>query len=373
MSYKEKFFAQAFQLAELGRGKCGINPFVGALLVKEDRIIGSGYTQPCGQNHAEVETILKATESTAGAELYVTLEPCSYQGRTQPCTIAIINAGIKKVYAGIIDPNPLVNGKGFEILRAAGIEVKEGIWQKKIEKQLEYYLTFRREKRPFIFMKNGVSLDGKIATANGDSQWITSAPSREYSHRLRKEAGAVVTGIQTVLCDDPMLNVRLDGISEPVLRIILDSNLQIPPASKIVTTAGEIPTIIFKRDNYLNPEKEEYLINQGLQIKALPAELDGSLSLSALMTELNKLEHPVLMIEAGPKLNSSFLKAGLVDKIYYFIAPKILGGSNSIFADLGIDHLDKAITVKIDSLEKVGDDLLIIAYVENKTHTEVNL
>ncbi|MBW6515951.1 MAG: bifunctional diaminohydroxyphosphoribosylaminopyrimidine deaminase/5-amino-6-(5-phosphoribosylamino)uracil reductase RibD [Candidatus Cloacimonetes bacterium] len=363
MSFKESFFQQAYELAEQGRGKCGINPFVGALLVKDNRIIGSGFTQKCGKNHAEIEAILNARESTAGAELYVTLEPCCHQGRTPPCTDAIIKAGIKKVYAGIIDPNPLVSGKGFEKLRAAGIEVQDGFWQQKIEKQLEYYLTYRRKKRPFIFMKNAVSLDGKIATDAGDSKWISSTESREYSHLLRREAGAIITGIDTVLSDDPLLNVRLDGKSEPILRIILDSRLRIPLESKIVTTAQEIPTIVFKSEDHTDYNTEQMLTLKGVQVKSLPAVNYEYLSLPALIEELNKLELPVLMIEAGQKLCSSFLRAGLVDKIYYFISPKILGGKNSVFDELGIDTLAEAINIKIDKVETVGDDLLIIGYI----------
>lgn len=366
MGYREEFFRAAFELAEKGRGKSGINPFVGAILVKDDQIIGRGYTQACGGNHAEIEAILNATESTDGAELYVTLEPCCHFGRTPPCTGALIKAGIKRVYAGITDPNPLVNGKGFQALQDAGIEVQAGFMKEEIEQQLEYYLTNRAKHRPFIMMKNAVSLDGKIATAEGDSRWITTADSREYTHRLRREAGAVVTGIDTVLSDDPLLNVRLQGRSEPVLRIILDSRLRIPPDSQIVKTAVEIPTIIFKRDDYSEPEKEDLLKDHKIRILSLPAVNSVYLSLDALLEELYSMEIPLLLLEAGSRLSSSFLKAGLVDKIYYFIAPKLIGGHNTVLNDLGISKLQEAIDLRIERIERIDKDILLIGYPEYK-------
>lgn len=366
MSYREIFFKEAFELAEQGRGKSGINPFVGAVLVKDNKVIGRGFTQERGKNHAEVEAIANTSQTTTGADLYITLEPCCHYGKTPPCTDAIIKAGIKRVYAGITDPNPLVNGKGFNILRDAGIEVKTGYWHEKIEKQIEYYLKYRRENRPFIIMKNAVTLDGKIATEQGDSHWISCQASREYSHRLRKEAGAVITGIETVLSDDPLLNVRLGGQSEPILRIVLDSRLSIPLTSRIVKTSREIPTIIFKRDDYSNPDKEKVLIAQQVKVGSLAAESPEYLSLDSLIRELNRLELPVLLVEAGCKLSSSFLKARLVDKIYYFIAPKIVGGNNTVFNSLGIDSLEQAIYINIEKVEKIGDDQLIVGYPKYK-------
>ncbi len=361
--FQEQFFREAIQLGEQGRGRCGINPFIGALLVKDGRVIGRGYSQKCGKNHAEIEAILNAQESTEGADLYVTMEPCCHFGKTPPCTDAIVKAGIKRVYAGIKDPNPLVNGKGFEILKAAGIEVMSGFEEEKIKKQLEYYLTYRREHRPFIIMKNAVSLDSKIATGNGESQWISCPEARVYSHKLRQEAGAVLTGIETVLSDDPLLNVRLEDKVEPVLRIILDSRLRIPLDSKIVGTASEFPTIAFKRDDYSDPIKEKTLQEKNIQIKSVPPETEEFLSLTHLIDELNKLELPVILIEAGPRICSSFIRAGLVDKLYYFIAPKLIGGNQSVFDDLGVDRIAQSINIRIDSLEKVGNDLLIIGYV----------
>jgi diaminohydroxyphosphoribosylaminopyrimidine deaminase/5-amino-6-(5-phosphoribosylamino)uracil reductase len=364
--FQERFFWEAFNLAGQGRGKSGINPFVGAVIVKNGKIIGRGFTQESGKNHAEIEALLDAAESAGGAELYVTLEPCCHYGRTPPCTSAIIKAGIKKVYAGITDPNPQVNGKGFAALEAAGIIVEKGFWKEKIEKQLEYYLTYRRENRPFVMMKNAVTLDGKIATGTGDSKWISCPASREFSHRLRKEAGAVVTGIETVLSDDPLLNVRLGKEPQPVLRIILDSRLRIPLESKIVRTAAGIPTIIYKREDFTSAGKEKELREKGVTVLSLPALNSEYLSLKALMTDLLAKEIPVIMIEAGTRLSSSFLRAKLVDKIYYFISPIAVGGGQTVFKDLAVDTLSQAVKLKIDRIEQVGNDLLLIIYPQLK-------
>jgi diaminohydroxyphosphoribosylaminopyrimidine deaminase/5-amino-6-(5-phosphoribosylamino)uracil reductase len=364
MKFNEQFFQRAYELAEQGRKISGINPFVGAVIVKDGRIIGEGFTQPCGKNHAEIEALKNATEPVEGAELYVTMEPCCHQGRTPPCTDSIIKAGIVRVYAGITDPNPEVNGKGFDTLKAAGIEVHKGFWTEKIERQLERYLTLRKKHRPFVIMKNAVTLDGKIATSSGDSRWITSPESREYVHQLRKEAEVVVTGINTVIKDDPLFNIRLGDKSEPILRIILDSYLRIPLKSNIVKSAARIPTIIYKREDYENRSKEDKLTGKKITIGSLAAVDKNYLSLVALMRELNTLEVHTIMVEAGTELSSSFIRQKLVDKIYYFVAPKILGGKNSVFNALQIDTLERAIRLKPDKIEHIGDDLLVIGYLQ---------
>lgn len=360
--FEEKYFEEAYRLAERGRGRCGINPFVGAVLVRNNTIVGKGYTQECGKNHAEIEAITDAGKEAKGADLYVTLEPCCHQGKTPPCTTAIIKAGIERVYAGISDPNPVVNGKGFAELKAAGIEVTYGFGQKKIAKQLEYYLTYRRENRPFIMMKNAVSLDGKIAAQSGDAKWISSPESREYGHALRREAGTVVTGIETLLNDNPLLNVRLKDATEPVLRLIMDSRLRIPLDSEIVKTAGEIPTIVFKSEEYSDKNKEEKLLGFNVGIESLPSENKEYLSLISLMEFACSKEIPTILVEAGTRLSSSFLRGELVDKIYYFIAPKIIGGGNTVFDNLNIEKMSQALHIEIDKMETVGPDLLIIGY-----------
>jgi len=378
--YKEKYFALAFELAERGRGKCSPNPFVGAVIVKDGKIVGKGFTQPYGKDHAEVQAIKDAGKKCRNAEMYVTLEPCAHFGKTPPCADAIVKAGIKKVYAGIQDPNPLVNGKGFKKLKDAGIELKTGIWKDKIEKQIEYYLTYITKKRPFVFMKNAVSLDGKIATETGDAKWISGDKSRERTHLLRNEADVVLTGIGTVLQDDPLLNVRFPKTSEQSsdslafknfqtaeavhhpTRAILDSNLRISLDSKIVQTAEDIKTIIFVgadlNDKYGKIEK---LTAKNIEIVKISITSNG-LNLSEILSALYQRNYYSVMLEAGSRICSSFLREKLVDKIYYFVAPKIVGGNFSLFRELKIESMNEAVMLKIDSLEKSGEDILIIGY-----------
>ncbi|MFA7598928.1 MAG: bifunctional diaminohydroxyphosphoribosylaminopyrimidine deaminase/5-amino-6-(5-phosphoribosylamino)uracil reductase RibD [Candidatus Cloacimonas sp.] len=362
MGYEEKFFRMAFELAERGRGKCEPNPFVGALIVKNGRVIGSGYTQPYGKNHAEKEAILNATENTKGADLYVTLEPCVHYGKTPPCAEAIIEAGIKNVYAGIQDPNPLVNGKGFEHLRKAGINVETGFMQEEIEKQLECYLHYKKTERPFFIMKGGVSLDGKIATNKGESKWITSEKSRLRGQMLRREAGALITGIGTLLEDNPRLNIRLEGGIKPLIRIVLDSQLRIPADSNVANNADKNPTYVIKSVEHSDPKKEEALSAKGINIRSAPIGTDGRIELQAVIPILNELKIQTVLIEAGPKLCSAFLDAQLVDKLYYFVAPKIIGGHNSLFQYLDIQNLNEAVNLKIESIERIDEDLLIVCY-----------
>ena len=370
--FEEKYFKMAFELAERGRGKCSPNPFVGAVIVKNGKIVGKGFTQPYGKDHAEVRAIKDAGQNCQNAEMYVTLEPCAHFGKTPPCADAIIKAGIKKVYAGIQDPNPLVNGKGFQKLKNAGVEVHAGIWEDKIKKQIEYYLTFITKKRPFVIMKNAVSLDGKIATENGDAKWISGEESRKRTHMLRNEVDVVLTGIGTVLQDDPLLNVRLvndsqNDVQHPI-RAILDSNLMIPFDSKIVQSAKDIKTIIFIRKDLVGKEnKIEKLEALGLEIVPIASaemsvDFQNRLDLSEVLSELYVRKYYSIMIEAGSKVCSSFLEKKFVDKIYCFIAPKIVGGNFALFRELKIRSMSQSVKLKIDSIEKSGEDILIVAY-----------
>ena len=393
--FKEKYFKLAFNLAEQGRGKCSPNPFVGAVIVKDDKIIGQGFTQPYGKDHAEVQAIKDANESdwtskrslelrTNGAEMYVTLEPCAHFGKTPPCADAIIKAGIAKVYAGIKDPNEKVNGKGFQKLIDAGITVEYGINEDVIKKQLEYYITYITKKRPFVFMKNAVSKDGKIALSDGSPIQITGEESRKRVHQLRNETDVILTGIGTVLRDDPMLNVRFfshtehsrsatsdassssvknDKINNPT-RVILDSNLQIPINSKIAQTAKEIKTIVFVREDLRDAQdKIAELQSLGIELVKVSSS-DTGLNLKVILNELYKRNYYSVMIEAGSKICSSFIREKLVDKIYRFVAPKIIGGNFALFRELNDTEMKNVLNFKIESTEKVGEDILIISYPE---------
>lgn len=362
--FKEEYFTRAFNLAEKGRGKTSPNPFAGAVIVKNNRIVGEGYTQPCGQDHAEIQALKKAGAETKDAEMYVTLEPCSHYGKTPPCTEAIIKAGIKKVFAGIQDPNPKVNGSGFKRLKEAGIKVKKGLREKDIRKQLEYYLTYITRKRPFIIMKNAVSLDGNISTISGDSKWISSKEARKDTHILRNEVDGILTGSGTVEADDPLLNVRLsasDACRHP-LRFILDSNLKTSPNSKLAKSARQIKTVIFKDSAYQNPDKEKALLKHSVEIIGVSKDQNG-LDLTEILPKIYDFEITSLMIEAGAKVASSFMKSGFVDKLYYYIAPKIIGGNKSVFSELKLKKLKDCFKIDIDKIEKIGDDIKIIAYL----------
>jgi len=361
MSFNQIYFEKAFKLAEKGRGLTSPNPFVGAVLVKNNKIIGKGFTQPWGMDHAEIQAIKDANYKCEGADLYVTLEPCSHFGKTPPCADAIIKNKIKAVYAGIKDPNPKVNGNGFEKLKKAGIELVTDIWKKKVEKQLEYYLTFINNKRPFIFSKIATSFDGKISTSTGKSKWITNEQSRNYVHKLRAEADVLITGINTVLLDNPMLDTRYHSSKMNPIRIILDSNLNLPLDSKIAKTAKDIPTIIFTSQNQKNLNYFK-LRDIGLDIKEVTLE-NGKLNLNQIVQEIYSMNKYLIMIEAGNKINSSFLEKKLIDKIYHFIAPKILGGNNSIFKNFVIDEVKNSVKISDIEHSSFENDILFNYYL----------
>jgi len=363
MAYNEKYFELAYNLAEKGRGKTSPNPFVGAVIVKDDKIVGKGFTQSWGKDHAEIQAIKEAGDNCNNAEMYVTLEPCSHFGKTPPCSDQIIKAGISKVYAGMKDPNPLVNGKGFKKLKDANIEIVSGIWNDKIKKQLEYYLSYIKKERPFVVMKNAVSLDGKIATESGFSKWITGIEARKEVHLLRNEMDVIVTGIGTILNDNPLLNVRLENKSNHPVRVILDDNLRTPIDTKIVQTANDIQTFICKSEHYINQEKEIELKKWNVNVMSLPKSKNG-LDLKALLNELYKKNYYSVMIEAGDKLSSSFLREKLVDKIYYYIAPKIIGGDFGIFKNISIKDMNNVVNIEVEKLDKIEKDFRLIGYLK---------
>lgn len=355
--------SMAMEMAENARGKCSPNPFVGAILVKADKVIGQGWTREYGGDHAEVQAIKNAAESTVGAELYVTLEPCAHYGKTPPCANAIIAAGITKVYAGITDPNPLVNGKGFEMLRAAGIEVQTGILEPQITRQLEYFLTLINRKRPFIILKTAQTLDGRIAAADGSSRWITCEASRKFVHTLRQEVDVVLTGIGTVLKDDPLLNVRLGNTVKQPVRAILDTQLRMPVNSQIVQTAKTQKTLIYTSLTAANTDRAAILTGRGIEIIPISCTPDG-ISLSEVLADLGARKFYAVLVEAGSRLTSTLLRAGLADKLVTFIAPLLLGGEHTTTQNLGIENIQAAL--KLTSLEVVscGQDILITSYPE---------
>ncbi len=361
MDNHSQYMQKAIELAEQARGKCSPNPFVGAVIVKDSIIIGEGFTQEYGSDHAEVQAIKNATADCSGASMYVTLEPCSHFGKTPPCAKAIIDSGINSVIVGIKDPNPLVSGKGIQMLEDAGIKAETGLLADVITKQLEYYLTFITKKRPYVVLKTATTLGGRIAAEDGSSRWISCEDSRKRTHELREEADAIITGIGTVLNDNPMLNVRLDNPYKQPLRVILDTKCRLPLDCNIALTSDKQKTILFSAAEYVKPEKEKNLAALGVEI--VKTETSGThLNIDMILNELYNRNISAILLEAGSNLNSAFLNARLVDKIIMFIAPKLLGGNNMAWHNIGIDNIEKAIYLTDMGIEKSGSDFVLTGY-----------
>jgi len=349
---------RAIEIAEAGRGKTSPNPFVGCVIVKDGEIVGKGVTQKCGSDHAEIQALKSAEAKSWGAEMYVTLEPCCFQGRTPACTKAIIKAGISKVYIGIKDPNSRVNGKGIEQLKAAGIEVEEGLNSAEIETQLEYYLTNMKKQRPFVILKTAMTLDGYTAGEDSSSKWISGEQSRRIVHDLRSEVDAIITGIGTVIKDDPELNNRNEIKCKQPVRVVLDNNLRIPLDRKLVKSSLQQSTIVFCNKN-ADESKAIKLEEMGVEVIKQPVE---RLDAVEVLAELYAREISVVMLEAGETLSSNFERQGLIDKYYFFIAPQILGNGKKIFSLTEHEGMTQRHLLRYQSVSRIGDDILIIAY-----------
>jgi len=357
--YKEKWMRLALSLAKRGEGKVSPNPMVGAVLVKDGKLIAKGYHRYFGGPHAEIEALRKAKDKAKGATLYVTLEPCSHYGKTPPCTLAIIKAGVSKVIAATIDPNPLNSGRGIKILREKGIETEVGICEEKAKKLNESFFKFIREKIPFVTVKVGASLDGKIATFTGESKWITTEKSREVAHNLRNKFDAILVGINTVIKDDPKL---LPPSQRKFLRVILDSRLRVPLSSKVLKDQKKAPTLIFTTPK-ANLKKMRILKNEGIKINVV--ERGGKVPLKKVLSYLGEFGITSLLVEGGGEVIGSFFEENLVDKIYLFISPRIIGGKNSLswVGGKGIDSLDKSPKLKISSLKRINEDIFVEGYI----------
>ncbi len=360
-NYIETYLKLAIHTAEKARGKCSPNPFVGAVIVKKDSVIGSGYTQAYGSDHAEVHALKQAGKRAKGADMFVTLEPCSHYGKTPPCALAIIKAGIKRVFVGIIDPNPLVSGKGITMMQEAGIEVQYGFLEDEIRKQLEFYLCYTHKQRPFVTLKTALSWDGKYAAEDGSSRWITNDLSRRYVHKLRSWHEVILTGIKTILLDDPLLNVRLPAKPKQPVRAVLDPYLDIPMQSKFVATAGIFPSLVFCSNILLGTAKARLLNEIGVELCGLELR-EGLFDLQDVLTEIYHRKLYSVLLETGSGVAESFIKAGLVDKCLFFLGAMLIGGSKSTLSRLGIESIDKAITFKDFTLKKFGDTIMLSGY-----------
>lgn len=361
-----EYMQTALHLAEKGCGWTAPNPMVGAVIVKNGRIIGQGWHRKYGQLHAEREALNSCTESPKGSILYVTLEPCCHYGKQPPCVDAILESGISRVVTGCSDPNPLVAGKGIQSLREHGVEVTENILQKDCEQLNEVFFHYIRTKRPFVVMKYAMTMDGKIAACTGASKWITGDAARNHVQTQRHRYTAIMTGIGTVLADDPLLTCRIPGGKNPV-RIICDSTLRIPVCSRIVKTAGQIPTVI--ATCCTDPERHRIYEKNGCHI--LPVnEKDGHVNLLQLMEKLGQNKIDSILLEGGGALNWTALESGIVRKIQAYIAPKLFGGQTAKTPLEGIGVLSPADAFHLNEskITRLGDDFLIESEVSDYVH-----
>ena len=326
------FMERAIELAKKGGGKVHPNPLVGAVIVRNGEIVSEGFHHEYGNLHAERDALKNARENNidvSGCDMYVTLEPCCHQGKQPPCTQAVIESGISRVIIGSRDPNSLVNGKGVEALRKAGIEVVQDFMKDECDSLNDIFFHYIRTGMPYVAIKSAVTADGKTALSSGESKWITGESSRKHVHFLRGNYSCIMTGINTVLADDPMLNSRIDceGIKNPA-RLVIDSRLEIPFSSRLVRTASEIPLVVFTLKNQ-NEEKKNKLKEKSVLVVEVDPDCDGHVDLDQVLIWLGKNKYDSVLVESGGLLNSALLcrKKCLVNRLYLFIAPKIFGGT----------------------------------------------
>lgn len=359
----EYYMGLAINLARKGIGKVNPNPMVGAVIVKYNKIVGTGYHEKYGGKHAEINAIENSRESLNGSTMYVNLEPCSHFGKTPPCVDKIIENKINKVVIASVDPNPLVQGKGVKKLRDAGIEVKVGVLDEENKKLNEVFLKYIKNKKPFVVMKVAMSLDGKISTTTGQSKWISCDESRRYVHKLRSEVMSILVGINTVIKDNPMLDCRLENGKNPI-RIIVDTTLKIPIDSKIVSSSKSIRTIVVTT-KHSNRNVMKLLEDKGVEI--LTVNLKNNLvNLKEMINKLGELNIDSILIEGGSSLNYSAINENIVDKVQVYVAPIILGGESSKTPIGGQGVADIKEAFKLDKLEykQVGSDILIEGYLK---------
>ena len=361
------YMARVLNLAKLGVGYTNPNPLVGAVIVKNGKIIGEGYHKKYGEPHAEINAFNNATEDVTGATMYINLEPCSHFGKTPPCAQTIVKKGIKKVVISMKDPNPLVAGNGIKILKENGIEVITGVLKNEAEKLNEVFIKFITTGLPFCVLKTAMTLDGKIAACSGDSRWITNWESRQYVHEMRHHYSAIMVGIGTVLADDPMLTTRLkDRDGRNPIRIIVDSKGSIPLNAKVLKCDESTKTIIATTEA-IDKEKLKHIQETGVEVIITPFE-KGKVDLLYLMKSLGEKRIDSVLLEGGSTLNYSALKAGVVDKVLSFIGPKIIGGSSSKtpVGGEGIPYMRDAIHLKDTNVQKIKDDVIIEAYLKKE-------
>ena len=349
----------ALQNARAMKGQTDPNPLVGAVIVNDNRIVGIGAHMKPGEPHAEIHAIRMAGEHTKGATIYVTLEPCSHHGRTGPCAEAIVETGIKKVVIATLDPNPIVSGRGVKILEDAGIEVITGIQEEASNKMNEVFNKFIVTNKPFVTLKSGITLDGKIASHTAHSKWITSAEAREDLHHLRNEHLAILVGVNTVIEDNPELTTRIENGRHPI-RVVLDSTLKIPLDAKLVTDQLA-ETWIFTSANY-DQNKKEKLMDCGVRI--FHTNGPDHVDVQEVVEVLGENLISSLLIEGGGTINAAFLENRLIDKAVIYIAPKLIGGKNAptFMEGTGFDLMSDAVELINTDIQKIGKDFKFVGY-----------
>ncbi len=363
----EQWMKRALKIAEKGWGATNPNPLVGAVLVRDGQIVGEGYHERIGGPHAEIMALRQAESKAEGADLYVTLEPCNHHGKTPPCTEALINAGIRQVFVSIKDPNPLVAGSGIEHLRSEGIPVNIGMLEKEAAEQNEIFIHFITNRTPFIIYKAAMSLDGKTAANNGQSQWITGETARKHVHRIRQRVSGIMVGLKTVLQDDPHLTVR--GLTEsPIhpLRIVADSRGEIPLDCNLVKDKSGAKTLVATTEK-MSPHKERQLKDLNVDVLRTTSA-NGRVDLEALMAELGRRNIDSILLEGGATLAAAAIEDNLVQKIMFYVAPKLIGGGYApgVLLGHGIYHMDDCIKVDNMTADLIGEDLLITGKIQKR-------
>ncbi|MBI5018350.1 MAG: bifunctional diaminohydroxyphosphoribosylaminopyrimidine deaminase/5-amino-6-(5-phosphoribosylamino)uracil reductase RibD [Deltaproteobacteria bacterium] len=355
------YLGLALELARRAEGRTSPNPLVGAVVVRDGRIRGRGFHARAGEPHAEVVALAEAGDDARGADLYVTLEPCSHQGRTPPCVDRVVSSGVRRVIAAMEDPNPAVSGRGFTRLQEAGVEVLVGVREDEARRLNEAFRLSIRRGRAFVHLKLAATLDGRIATRSGDSRWVSSEESRARVHRLRNACQAILVGIGTVEADDPLLTVRLpDEPERRPLRVVLDPGLRVS-ADRALLSPGEAPHTLIACRSSAPPAAQERLRGRGVGVLSVPERPEGQLDLAALLKALYDRGIMEALVEGGGATARTFLDQGVVDRVHWFVSPRLLGGTDAVPALAGAspERMDEAWTLEGVEVERVGPDLYV--------------
>jgi len=352
----ERYMKMALELAKRGAPWACPNPLVGAVIVKNGRIIGKGWHRCCGENHAEINAIESAKEPVRGSTIYINLEPCSHHGRTPPCVERLVSEKPATVVIGTIDPNPLVAGRGVAMLKRHGIETRVGVLEDQCREINEVFFKYIRTCTPFVTLKFAQSIDGKIATATGHSRWISSEPSRVFAHRLRSHHDAILVGSGTITKDDPELTCRLVRGRDP-LRVVVDSKLRIHPDARVLQDQARARTLVFTTSGH-DRKKIKVLVDRGIEVRVAGT---GQVELSAVLKELGRRQVSSLLVEGGSGVLTSFIRERLADRLIIISAPKIFGKGTDAIGDLAVITVDQAIPLTIRRVSRKSGDVIVDA------------